>query len=64
MNFRSDNTASVAPEILAALTAVNDKPVGAYGDDPWSKKLDEVMSDVFERDVRVFTVASGRPGGT
>ncbi|MFO1016779.1 MAG: beta-eliminating lyase-related protein [Hyphomonadaceae bacterium] len=59
MNFRSDNTASVAPEILAALTAVNDKPVSAYGDDPWSKKLDEVFSELFERDVRVFTVASG-----
>lgn len=59
MNFRSDNTASVAPEILAVLTAVNDKAVSAYGEDPWSKKLDEAFSELFERDVRVFTVASG-----
>lgn len=59
MNFRSDNTASVAPEILAALTTVNDKPVSAYGEDQWSKRLDEVFSELFERDVRVFTVASG-----
>lgn len=59
MNFRSDNTASAAAEILAALTSVNDKPAPAYGEDPWSRKLDEVFGAVFERDVRVFTVASG-----
>ncbi|MGE0742481.1 MAG: low specificity L-threonine aldolase [Hyphomonadaceae bacterium] len=59
MNFRSDNTASAAAEILSALTAVNDKPAAAYGDDPWSRKLDEAFSAVFEREVRVFTVATG-----
>jgi threonine aldolase len=59
MNFRSDNTASAAPEIIAALTAVNDKPVAAYGEDPWSKQLDEAFGGLFERDVRVFTVATG-----
>ena len=59
MNFRSDNTASAAPEILAALTAVNDQPAAAYGEDPWSKQLDERFSALFEREVRVFTVASG-----
>lgn len=59
MNFRSDNTASVAPEIIAALTSVNNAPVAAYGEDPWSKRLDEVFGAVFEREVRVFTVASG-----
>ena len=59
MNFRSDNTATAAAEILAALTAVNEGPASPYGDDPWSRKLDEAFSAVFERDVRVFTVASG-----
>jgi len=59
MNFKSDNTATAATEILAALTAVNEGPAGAYGDDPWSHKLDEAFSRLFERDVRVFTVASG-----
>lgn len=59
MNFRSDNTASVAPEIIAALTTVNDLPVAAYGEDPWSKRLDEAFGEVFEREVRVFTVATG-----
>ncbi len=59
MNFRSDNTAPAAPEILAALSAVNDQPAAAYGEDPWSRKLDDAFSALFERDVRVFTVASG-----
>ena len=59
MNFKSDNTATAAREILAALTAVNEQPAGAYGDDPWSRKLDEAFSALFEREVRVFTVASG-----
>jgi threonine aldolase len=59
MNFRSDNTATVAAEILTAIAAVNDKPALAYGDDPWSRKLDECFSALFERDVRVFTVATG-----
>lgn len=59
MNFRSDNTASAAAEILAALTTANDKPAAPYGEDPWSRKLDDVFSALFEREVRVFTVASG-----
>ena len=59
MNFRSDNTATVAAEILAALTEVNKEPALAYGDDQWSRKLEEKVSAVFERDARVFTVATG-----
>lgn len=59
MNFRSDNTASVAAEVLAGIAAANDKPAPAYGDDPWSRQLDEKFSAVFEREVRVFTVATG-----
>lgn len=59
MNFRSDNTAPAAPEIIAALTRVNEHAAPAYGEDQWSKLLDEKFSTVFEREVRVFTVASG-----
>lgn len=59
MNFRSDNTASAHPEIIAALTSVNEMPAAPYGADPWSQKLDAAFSAVFERDVRVFTVATG-----
>ncbi len=59
MNFRSDNTAPAAPEILAALSAVNEAPAAPYGEDPWSRRLDDAFSALFEREVRVFTVASG-----
>lgn len=59
MNFRSDNTASVAAEIMAAMSAVNDKPAPAYGEDQWSHRLNEAFSAMFEREVRVFTVATG-----
>jgi len=60
MNFRSDNNAAIAPEILQALIDVNAAASArAYGDDEWSKKLDERFSEMFEHDVRVFTVASG-----
>jgi len=59
MNFRSDNTATVAAEILAALTEVNKGQAPAYGDDQWSRELDERFGAVFEHDVRVFTVATG-----
>jgi threonine aldolase len=59
MNFRSDNTAPAAPEIMAALNAVNEGAAAAYGEDDWSKRLDEVFGALFEHEVRVFTVASG-----
>lgn len=59
MNFRSDNTAPAAPQILAALSAVNDAPAAPYGEDPWSRRLDDAFGLLFEHEVRVFTVASG-----
>src|ERR1041385_1749956 len=60
MNFRSDNNAAIAPEILRALNEANTPAAErAYGEDKWSRKLDERFSALFERDVRVFTVASG-----
>lgn len=60
MNFRSDNTAAIAPEILQAIIGVNAEAASrAYGEDAWSRHLDTRFSEVFEHDVRVFTVASG-----
>lgn len=59
MNFRSDNTATAAPEMLAALSAVNEGPAAAYGEDAWSRRLDAAFGALFGREVRVFTVASG-----
>lgn len=59
MDFRSDNTASCAGEILAAIDAANEGVASPYGDDDWSQRLDGVFSTLFERDVHVFTVATG-----
>jgi threonine aldolase len=57
--FYSDNTASVAPELLAALAAANAGPQKAYGDDPWTAKLDAVFSELFGTPVRAFVVTTG-----
>jgi threonine aldolase len=56
--FYSDNTATVAPELLAALAAAN-SPSKAYGDDPWTRRLDAVFSEFFGTPVRVFVVTTG-----
>lgn len=57
--FYSDNTAGVAPELLAALAAANEGPQKAYGDDPWTMQLDAAFSDFFGKPVRAFIVSTG-----
>lgn len=59
MHFYSDNTATAAPEVLAAITAANQGPARAYGHDQWSERLDEAFSRYFAREVRAFPVATG-----
>lgn len=59
MNFRSDNNAPVAPEILAALTRVNQGAAPAYGEDEATRALWARFAEIFETDVKVFLVASG-----
>lgn len=59
MNFASDNTVGVAPEILAALVAANAGAVPSYGADQWTQRLDDVFSTVFETPVKVVPVATG-----
>lgn len=59
MDFRSDNTASVAEEIMAAITAANVGTAAGYGDDDISQSLQPAYSELFETDVRVFPVLTG-----
>ena len=59
MRFMSDNTATVCPEILSAIAAANHGLAVAYGDDPWTQRLDEVLSEFFGTAVRAFPVATG-----
>lgn len=59
MRFFSDNTSSACPEILAALAEASQGLARAYGDDPWTRRLDEVFSTFFETRVRAFAVSTG-----
>jgi len=58
-NFRSDNEYPVAPEIMAALAAVNEGPAHAYGEDALTGRLRERFRELFECDVAVYPLASG-----
>jgi threonine aldolase len=59
MDFRSDNTAAICPELMQAMIDANSGSQGGYGADDYSAQLDGLFSDFFETDVRVFTVPTG-----
>jgi threonine aldolase len=60
IELRSDNTAGVAPEILAAVQAANTGSALAYGGDDLTAHLHEVVREVFDHPTaRVFPVTSG-----
>jgi threonine aldolase len=59
VRFYSDNTATAAPEILAAVTEANQGHTIAYGSDPWTERLDAVLSGFFGTSVRAFAVSTG-----
>lgn len=59
MNFCSDNATGVAPEIMNALVEANRGPSMPYGNDDWTKRVERRFAEIFEREVRVFPVATG-----
>ncbi len=59
IDFRSDNTGRAAPQILKALQEANEGTAPGYGADPWTARLQDRFSELFERRVRVFPVATG-----
>ena len=59
LNFRSDNVATVAPEILRALDAANHGLAASYGDDEYSALLNRKFSELFETEATVFPVSTG-----
>jgi threonine aldolase len=59
IDFRSDNTGRAAPPILEALLKANEGTAPGYGADPWTARLQDRFSELFERRVRVFPVATG-----
>jgi threonine aldolase len=59
MNFASDNSTEVAPEIFDAIARANKGYSLAYGNDDWTRALERRMSELFEREVATFLVATG-----
>lgn len=57
--FKSDNTATAAPEILEAIAAANKGYARGYGDDALTARLDGVLGGYFGCPVRAFPVATG-----
>ncbi|HLX99558.1 MAG TPA: beta-eliminating lyase-related protein [Roseiarcus sp.] len=59
MNFASDNSAGVAPQILDALIASSRVSAPAYGADDYTARAEARLSDVFETRIAAFLVATG-----
>ena len=57
--FASDNYAGIHPEILTAMSQINDGHQVAYGDDVYSKKLTSVIKNKFGNYAEVFPVFNG-----
>lgn len=59
MIFTSDNAFGVAAEILDAIGRANEGAAASYGEDEITKRLGRRFSEIFEREVAVFPVATG-----
>ncbi|MDA9956963.1 low specificity L-threonine aldolase [Candidatus Pelagibacter sp.] len=59
VKFASDNIAGACPEVLDAILKANDGDSTPYGNDQISTDLQKKFSDLFEKDVIVFPIASG-----
>ena len=59
MSFASDNVTGPHPAIAQALAEAARGDALPYGADPWTARLTERLSEVFETAVEVFPVATG-----
>ena len=59
LNFRSDNEAPAAPEILEALVEANNGTAWSYAEDEWSDRLDAAFSDLFGTPTTVVPLSTG-----
>jgi len=57
--FASDNYAPAHPDVMAAVAAANDGYAVAYGDDPWTARLDARVREVFGAGALAFPVLNG-----
>src|SRR5687768_2008276 len=59
MNFASDNTAGIATPILEAISRANAGYALGYGNDDWTRRVEQRFAEIFEREVAVFLVPTG-----
>ena len=57
--FASDNYAGAHPDALAAIVAANDAHAGAYGNDGWTARLQEVVRDHLGPEAVAYPVFNG-----
>lgn len=55
----SDNTAAMCPEAFAALEEANCGAAASYGDDEWTRRLGDLLREIFETDLEFFLVFNG-----
>lgn len=58
-SFASDNYSGAHPEVLQAMVEANGGHVGSYGADPYTRRLDEVVRDVFGEGASIDPVLTG-----
>ncbi|MDC0586023.1 low specificity L-threonine aldolase [Candidatus Pelagibacter sp.] len=59
VKFASDNVAGACPEVLEAILKSNEGDSTPYGNDKVSTNLQNKFSEIFEKEVVVFPIASG-----
>ena len=59
MNFASDNGAGVAPAIIDAILASSRVNAPAYGADEYTARAEALLSEIFQKQVASFLVATG-----
>ena len=59
VKFASDNVAGACPEVLDAILKANEGDSTPYGNDQISTDLQNKFSEIFEKEVVVFPIASG-----
>jgi threonine aldolase len=62
IDFRSDNTHGVSPEILEALTRAAAGTMTSYGGDEITARVRQRCAELFEHDVEIFPVVTGTAG--
>ena len=59
MGFTSDNIAGASPEVIEAILANSTGQASPYGADELTARVEDKLSEIFEREVDVFLVPTG-----